>query len=54
MAEGARMVSLGLLGLLGTKVTWEKLAVLEHQAPLVPLGILGPKGLALDTSVASS
>lgn len=53
-ARGAGMESLGLLGLLDTKVTLEKPAALEHQAPLVLLGTLAPKGLALVTSVASS
>lgn len=54
MAEGARMASLDLLGLWDTEVTLERQAVLEHQALLVQPVILGPRGLALDTSVASS
>lgn len=54
MAGGARMASLDLRGLRDAKVTLERRAVLEHQAPLVQLVILGPRGLALDTSVASS
>lgn len=54
MAEGARMASLDLPGLWDRKVTLEKRVVLEHQALLVRLVILGPRGLALDTSVASS
>lgn len=54
MAGGVRMASQGPLDLRDTKVTWEKPAALEHQAPLGPLGILGPKGLALGTSAASS
>lgn len=54
MAGGARMASLDLLGLQDTQVTLERLAALELQALLVQLVILGPRGLALDTSVASS
>lgn len=48
------MAFLGLLGLPDVKVTQEKTAIPEDQGLLVPLGILGPKGLVLDTSVASS
>lgn len=54
MAGGARMASQGRLGLRDTKGTREKPAALEHQDLLAPLGIPGPKGSALDTSVASS
>lgn len=54
MAEGARMAFLDLPGLLDAKVTLERQGVLEHQALLVQLVILGPRGLALDPSVASS
>lgn len=54
MAGGARMASLDLLGLQDTKVTLERQAVLEHQALPVQLVILVPRGLDLDTSVASS
>lgn len=54
MAGGVRMASLDLLGHQDAKVTQERLAVLEHQALLVRLVILGPRGSALDTSVASS
>lgn len=54
MAEEARMASLDLPGLLDTKVTLERRAVQEHQALLVQLVILGPRGLALDSSAASS
>lgn len=53
-AGGARMASLDLPGLRDAKVTLERLAALEHQALLVHLVILGPRVLALDTSVASS
>lgn len=44
MAEGAEMASLGLPGLLEAKVTLERLATLEYQDLLVPLGTLDPKG----------
>lgn len=53
MARGAQMVSLGHLGLQDAKVMLERLASVEHQVLLVPLVILGPKGLVLDTLVAS-
>lgn len=54
MVGGARMASLDLQDLWDAKVTLERRAILEHQALLVRLVILGPRGLALDTSVASS
>lgn len=54
MVGGARTASLDLPDLWDTKVTLERRAVLEQQALLVQLVILGPRGLALDTSVASS
>lgn len=54
MAGGARTASLDLPDLLDAKVTLERQVVLEHQVLLVQLVILGPRGLALDTSVASS
>lgn len=53
MAEGARMASLGLLGLQDTEGTLVRQAALDQQVLLGPLGMLDPQGSVLDSSVAS-